>query len=147
MHVISTALVGFISSNPEIRNVLSVLVGITVLVGSVILLVSTNTGPRTGMLVGLACLFGWMTLMGLTWTLYGIGLKGTAPKWKVKEISYDLAQAAQPRARTLPEIDDQAKVKEILAARPELEKKVNPEGKDKVISISELVEADPTVEE
>ena len=146
MHVISTAVVGFVSWNPEIRNVLSVLIGVAVLMGSVIFLVSTNTGPRTGMLVGLACLFGWMTLMGLTWTIYGIGLKGTAPKWKVTEISFDLKEAAQPRARNLPELDDQAKVKEILAARPDLEKKVNPEGKDKVISVSELVEADPTVE-
>jgi hypothetical protein len=147
MHVISTAVVGFVSWNPEIRNVLSVLIGVGVLVGSVILLVSTNTGPRTGMLVGLACLFGWMMLMGLTWTIYGIGLKGTAPKWKVIEISFDLKEAGQPRARALPEIDDQAKVKELLAARPDLLVKVNPEGKDKVISISELVEADPTVEE
>jgi len=145
-HVISTALVGFISWNPEIRNVLSVLIGIAVLMGSVILIVSTNTGPRTGMLVGLACLFGWMMVMGLTWTLYGIGLKGKAPHWKVVEISYDLQQAAQPKARQLPELDDQQKVKEILAARPDLVKKVNPEGKDKVISISELVEADPSIE-
>jgi hypothetical protein len=145
MHVISTVL-GFISWNPEIRNVLSVLIGIIVLMGSVILIVSTNTGPRTGMLVGLACLFGWMTLMGTTWWIYGIGLKGTAPKWKVVEISYDLQQAAQPRARTLPELDDQAKVAEILATRSDLIKKVNPEGKDKVISISELVEADPSIE-
>jgi hypothetical protein len=145
-HVISTALVGFISWNPEIRNVLSVLIGIAVLMGSVILIVSTNTGPRTGMLVGLACLFGWMMVMGLTWTLYGIGLKGKAPHWKVVEISYDLQQASQPEARQLPELDDQQKVKEILAARPDLLKKVNPEGKDKVISISELVEADPSIE-
>jgi hypothetical protein len=117
-----------------------------VLMGSVIFLVSTNTGPRTGMLVGLACLFGWMTMMGLTWTIYGIGLKGTAPKWKVTEISFDLKEAVQPRARALPEIDDQSKVKEVLAARPDLLAKVNPEGKDKVIAISELVEADPTIE-
>ncbi len=47
MHLIST-IVGFISWNPEIRNVLSVLIGITVLMGSVIFIVSTNTGPRTG---------------------------------------------------------------------------------------------------
>ena len=100
MHVISTVL-GFVSWDPEIRNVLSVLIGISVLMGSVILLVSTNTGPRTGMLVGLACLFGWMTLMGLTWTVYGIGLKGKAPKWKVTEISFELKEAAQPRAHTL----------------------------------------------
>ena len=145
MHTVSTIL-GFVSWDPEIRNVLSVLVGVGVLMGSVILLVSTNTGPRTGMLVGLACLFGWMMLMGLFWWTYGIGLKGTAPKWKVTEISFDLREAAQPRARNLPELDDQAKVAEILAARPELEKKVNPEGKDKVISVSELVEADETVE-
>jgi hypothetical protein len=145
MHVLSTIL-GFVSWDPEIRNVLSVLVGVGVLMGSVILLVSTNTGARTGMLVGLACLFGWMMLMGLFWWTYGIGLKGTAPKWKVIEISYDLKEAAQPRARNLPDLDDQAKVKEILAARPELEKKVNPEGKDKVISVSELIEADSTVE-
>ena len=52
------AVVAFVSWDPEIRNILSLGVGIGVLVGSVFLLLSTNTGPRTGVLIGLAGLLG-----------------------------------------------------------------------------------------
>ena len=31
---------------------------------------STNTGPRTGILIGLASLLGWMTIMGMIWWMY-----------------------------------------------------------------------------
>ena len=29
----------------------------------------------------LAALFGWLMLMGVTWWIYGIGLKGPDPTW------------------------------------------------------------------
>ena len=37
---------------------------------------------RLGLLVVLACLFGWLTIMGLVWWMYGIGMKGEAPDWR-----------------------------------------------------------------
>ncbi len=53
-----------IAWDPEIRNILGLLVGIVVLFGSVMLIVGSNTGPRTGVLVVLACLFGWLSHHG-----------------------------------------------------------------------------------
>jgi len=71
-----------ISWYPEIRGVLVVLIGVGVLMGSTYLLLSTNLGARLGLLVFLAALMGWMTIMGAVWWVYGIGLKGTEPSWK-----------------------------------------------------------------
>jgi hypothetical protein len=38
-------------------------------------------GARLAFLVVLASLFGWMMLMGITWWIYGIGLRGPDPTW------------------------------------------------------------------
>lgn len=133
--------------DPEIRNIVSLAIGIIVLVGSVLLLISTNTGPRTGLLVTLACLMGWMTLMGLVWWVYGIGMKGEPAHWRVTEINRgELAAAANEEATRLPTLDRDALVEEILDRHPELNAVVNPESRpDKVPTIGELVEADPAI--
>jgi hypothetical protein len=39
-------------------------------------------GARLAFLVVLTALFGWLMLMGMTWWIYGIGLKGPDPTWK-----------------------------------------------------------------
>ena len=150
MHVIATnvgTVLADIHWDPEIRNILALSVGIAILVGSVMLLVSTNTGPRTGVLVTLGCLFGWLMLMGLTWWMYGIGMKGEASHWRVVEINRgDLAEAQNPKAAKLPDLDEEALVAQIIAKHPELETAVNPEHKaDKVPTIGELVEANPSI--
>ncbi|MGI8662801.1 MAG: hypothetical protein ACR2LQ_06255 [Acidimicrobiales bacterium] len=136
-----------IAWDPEIRNILGLCVGIGVLVGSIMLIVSTNTGPRTGMLIVLGCLFGWMSTMGAFWWMYGIGMKGEASHWRVVEINTgDLSTAENAQAKKLPAVDDQAYVDKILGAHPELKHEANPEDKpDKVYSISELVELMPSV--
>ncbi|MEY2420077.1 MAG: hypothetical protein QOI95_144 [Acidimicrobiaceae bacterium] len=136
-----------LSWDPEIRNILSLGVGIGVLVGSVILLLSTNTGPRTGMLIGLASLLGWLTIMGLVWWMYGIGMKGTPSHWRVVDVNVgDLHASPLPVAAALPTIDETKTVQDILAKHPELVDKVNPEHKaDKVPTIGELIEADPAL--
>ena len=96
-------LLGQIAWNPGFRGILVVGVAVIVLMGSVFLLLATNTGVRLGFMLALTGLFGWMTLMGVVWSIYGIGYKGPAPAWKVKEIVYgDLRQAAVTPARTLP---------------------------------------------
>ena len=42
---------------------------------------------RTGLLVALCALFGWMATMGVIWWIYGIGMKGAAsPSWQVEEV-------------------------------------------------------------
>ncbi|MCU1453660.1 MAG: hypothetical protein JWN46_1806 [Acidimicrobiales bacterium] len=97
-------LVGQIAWNPGFRGILVVAVAVIVLMGSVFVLLGTNSGMRLGFMLALTGLFGWMTLMGVVWSIYGIGYKGPAPVWKVKEIvSGDLKQAAIPAARTLPQ--------------------------------------------
>lgn len=148
-----TGFIALVSWNPEIRNILSLGVGVGILVGSVILLLSTNTGPRTGILIGLAALLGWMMIMGLIWWMYSGspaslgGMKGMPAHWRVVDVNIgNLQTSTVSSAARLPTQDEVATVKAILAAHPELEQKVNPEGKtDKVTTIGELIEADPKV--
>ena len=78
-----------IAWDPQIRGFLAVLVGVVVLMGSVYLLLGTNLGSRLGFLVAISAIFGWCTLMGVTWWVYGtIGMLGEAPKWEVEEVVY-----------------------------------------------------------
>jgi hypothetical protein len=149
----ASAFFALVSWNPEIRNILALSVGVGILMGSVILLISTNTGPRTGVLIGLAALFGWMTILGMMWWMYTGspaslgGMKGTPAHWRVVDVNVgDLTDSSVAKARQLAAPDETKVVKEILAAHPELEAKVNPEHKsDKVTTIGELVDADPAV--
>lgn len=78
---------------PEIRGALTVLLGSTVLGGSVWLILSTNLGNRVGSLTALAGFFGWMTIMGAIWWIYGIGLRGDTPVWVPEELVYDFEEA------------------------------------------------------
>lgn len=139
-----------ISWNPEIRNILSLLVGTGVLIGSVYLIVSTNTGIRTGMLIILAGLFGWMTGMGAVWWMYGIGMVGESPSWVVQEINYDLDVAELDEARDLSAARELPSPQAILEDRPELAEQVIPEeNPDKILTVTlgELIEADPDLVE
>ena len=78
---LATSLVA-IGWEPEIRGILTVVIGFVVLCGSVYLLLGTNIGARLGFLVALTGLMGWMVLMGMVWWIYGIGLRGTDPSWE-----------------------------------------------------------------
>lgn len=71
-----------INWEPELRGILTVLIGTVVWMGSVYLILGTNLGARLGFLVTLTGLMGWMALMGAVWWMYGIGLKGDVPEWK-----------------------------------------------------------------
>jgi len=72
--------------DPEIRGFMAVLAGTVVLLGSVWLLVVTNSGVRLGTLIAVAGFFGWMAIMGAIWWIYGIGYVGDAPTWEQVEI-------------------------------------------------------------
>lgn len=67
---------------PELRGILTVIIAVAVLCGSVYLILGTNLGTRLGFLVAFTGLAGWMTLMGIIWMIYGIGLQGPAPSWQ-----------------------------------------------------------------
>ena len=72
--------------DPEIRGFMAVLTGVVVLMGSVWLVISTNTGVRLGTLIAGAGFFGWMTIMATTWWIYGIGYAGDRPVFEQLEI-------------------------------------------------------------
>ena len=93
-----------ISWTPEIRGILSVLVGVIVLMGSVYLLLATNVAQRLGFLIALAAIFGWMTIHGTMWLIYppGTGPAGRGPAWEVEEIVYgDLSESLLERAHAI----------------------------------------------
>ncbi len=79
-------LIAGIAWDPEIRGFLAVLTGVVVFMGSIWLIISTNTGPRLGTLIALAAFFGWMAIMGSIWWIYGIGYAGDSPVWEQVEI-------------------------------------------------------------
>ncbi len=78
--------------NIFLRGILFPLIMFTILCGSSYLLLATNVGNRLGFLIAATGLVGWMFLMSITWMLYGIGLKGEAPAWVVKEVITDQAK-------------------------------------------------------
>lgn len=88
MHTLALAtgnVLAGIAYDPTIRGILAVGVGVVVLMGSVYLLLGTNTGNRLGFLLAATGFFGWMAIMGLIWWIYGIGMLGEAPSWHVVE--------------------------------------------------------------
>jgi hypothetical protein len=70
-----------INWEPELRGILTVLIGTAVWMGSIYLILGTNMGARLGFIITLTGLMGWMMLMGMVWWIYGIGLKGEVPEW------------------------------------------------------------------
>ncbi|MGH2684471.1 MAG: hypothetical protein ACRDJP_03285 [Actinomycetota bacterium] len=104
-----------LSWEPALQGILAVAVAVILLMGSVYLLLATNTGARLGMLLALAALFGWMALMGIVWTLYAQGLADMSeePHWVPIEVNVgELEEAQTERARDLSEW------KELPAADP-----------------------------
>ncbi len=113
-----------IAWDPGIRGILSVLVGVVVLCGSVYLLLGTNVGARLGLLVALAGLAGWMVILTLTWWLSppAIGPRGTNNSWKPVEI-YVSGAGTQPvtaELENLPSPDDIVTAEQILAENPDV---------------------------
>ena len=96
-----------ISWKPEIRGVLTVVVAVVILCGSVYLLLATNVGARLGFLVALTGLMGWMVCLGAVWWMYGQGPQGEVAAWHVVEINDgDLSQAQLEEIATDPEFTE-----------------------------------------
>lgn len=104
-------LVAGLAWDPEIRGFLAVLTGVVVLMGSVWLILSTNSGTRLGALIAGAGFFGWMSIMGAAWWIYGIGYAGDRPVFEEYEIvegdvdGRDLEFAALDQAKELESED------------------------------------------
>ncbi len=57
-----------------------------------------------GFVLALTGLSGWVTIMAVTWTVFGIGLKGSEPGWVVKEvITGPASQSLLPVMEDFPE--------------------------------------------
>ncbi|BAN00719.1 hypothetical protein [Ilumatobacter coccineus] len=67
---------------PELRGLLTVIISVVILMGSIYMIMATNMGSRLAFLVAITGLAGWMMLMGATWWIYGIGLRGPDPSWQ-----------------------------------------------------------------
>jgi hypothetical protein len=96
-----------LSWDPAIQGILTVAIAVVLLMGSVYLLLATNTGARLGLLIALAALFGWCAILGFVWTIYGKGVadQGRAPEWKVIEVNTgDLNQAATDEVAEDPDL-------------------------------------------
>ena len=92
--------------NPHIAGILVVATGIAVLMGSVWLLLATNSGIRVGTLLAVTALMGWMAIMGSTWWMYGKGWQGNSAAWITVDINVgDLGASGLPEARQLPNPD------------------------------------------
>lgn len=127
----SMNLLAAISFDPTIRGVLVVLVGVVVLVGSIYLLLATNTGARGGFLIALAGLAGWCFSLGLIWWIYGIGLIGESPTWVEREVNFDRdAQATVEPVNDLPDGDSLPNPADLL----EEYEAENPEIRDQIES-------------
>ena len=97
---------GAISFDNEIRGLLTVLLGSAILMGSVWLIISTNTGFRLGSLIAISAIFGWTVMMAFLWSLYGIGLQGARPTWEVQAIHIGNPSITDNEANPPPEILD-----------------------------------------
>ena len=124
MHTLQ--IIAGISFDPGIRGILVVLTGVTVLMGSVYLLLGTNLGSRLGFLVALTGLFGWLAILTFMWWLTppAIGPRGNLPSWKPVEI-YVNGGGDQAKTDALSKLVDPAslpKADRILADNPDLAK-------------------------
>lgn len=100
--ITASNVVAAIEFRPQIAGVLVVLVGVIVLMGSIWLLLTTNSGIRLGSLIALASIFGWMFIMSAVWWLYGIGYAGSPPGWVTNDINKgDLQDSPVAEARVL----------------------------------------------
>ncbi len=103
--------------DPEIRGILVVATGFAVLMGSIWLIIVTNSGIRLATLMAAAALMGWMAILGSAWWMYGSGWKGDAPSWKTVDINVgDLGASGVSYARELPNPDEMPSAYELVVA-------------------------------
>lgn len=137
-----------ISWDPGFRGILTVAVGVFVLMGSVYLLLATNSGARLGFLLSLTGLAGWMMIMGLIWAMYGIGYQGRLATWKVEEVNYgDLSEARTEDARTVPERDTLPDPRSLITGNEALETQFPDEPGRRAPQLGDLLSVDPELSE
>jgi hypothetical protein len=112
-----------IDFNTGIRGILVVTLAVVVLPGSVYLLLATNTGARLGLLIALAALFGWASILTMTWwiTSPANGPRGRNASWKPLEIYVQGSGPAHTTAvHSLPANAKLPTAQQIIADHPEI---------------------------
>jgi hypothetical protein len=74
---------------PQLRGILIIIIAVSVLCGSVYLILGTNLGARLGFLVAVTGLMGFMVILSLLWCTTASPLntiKGRIPQWRVQEV-------------------------------------------------------------
>lgn len=102
---------------PTILGVLVVVAGVLLFVGSIYLILGTNMGARLGFLVTFTALMGFMVVLTSLWITTASPLntlKGSVPKWEIKEVVPSLDEAETTEVRNIQ--DDGTKVSTIEAA-------------------------------
>ena len=91
---------------PTILGVLVVVAGIMLFVGSIYLILGTNMGARLAFLVTFAALMGFMVVLSSLWITTASPLntlRGSVPKWEIKEVVTTLPESTIPEVRTIQE--------------------------------------------
>jgi hypothetical protein len=133
-----------ITWQPGLQGIVDLSIAIAVLCGTVLILLAVNNGIRLGFLLGLTALFGWLTLMFFFWMLFPIAYKGPAPSWKVKEVTYDIPNAATAAARDVPLITKLPDAQSIIDA-DNLQSQFK--GQEKKPTLGDVIAVDPSVED
>ena len=102
---------------PTILGVLVVVAGVVLFVGSIYLILGTNMGARLAFLVTFTGLMGFMVVLTSLWITTASPLntlKGSVPKWEIKEVVPSLDKSTIAEVRNIEE--DGTKVSTIEAA-------------------------------
>jgi hypothetical protein len=131
-----------LSWDPAIKGILVVAVGVAILIGSILLIVGTNTGSRLGLLIVLGSLFGWLSILTLTWWIQppGIGPRGQDPSWKPVEIYVHEPGAGPAKTQVVDLLADPSKLPtaaQVVAEHPELASQIV--GKPENATLSDIV--------
>lgn len=89
---------------PTILGVLVVVAGVVLFVGSVYLILGTNTGARLGFLITFTALMGFMVVLTSLWITTASPLntlRGSIPRWEVIEVVPSLDEAKTAAVRDI----------------------------------------------
>lgn len=102
---------------PTILGVLVVVAAVVLFVGSIYLILGTNMGARLGFIATFSGLMGLMVVLTSLWVTTASPLntlRGSVPKWEIKEVVSDLSKAKTESVRNIKQ--DGTKVDTIEAA-------------------------------
>jgi hypothetical protein len=111
---LATEATGNLPFGEQLRGYLIVVFSVGLFCGSIYWVLATNVGARTGMLLSLAALFAFLSMLGMIWftNLTPLNaLHGPAPAWHVKEVlspeeleASELGQRVEKEGKNVDEV-------------------------------------------